>query len=138
MVESATLWYPPFSVFDHRPIPPDDMLPFDELLFLLVIVPLLWFWIDSLRARELAVRAAAQACAEEGLQLLDETVSGQRVRPCRNDEGRLGLRREFGFEFTDTGDNRRRGNLVLESGQVALVQLHPQLYIVPRQDRAGH
>lgn len=114
------------------------MLPFDELFFLLLIAPALWFWVDSLRAREVAVHAAKQACQEEGLQLLDETVSGQRVRPCRDESGRIGLRREFAFEFTDTGDNRRRGNLVLESGRVALLQLHPQLYIVPRRDGANY
>lgn len=110
------------------------MLPVDEFLFLLILLPLLWFWVDSLRARETAVRAASQACAEEGLQLLDETVSGQKIRLFRSDEGRLGLLREFAFEFTDTGDNRRRGNLRLEGRRVVLLQLHPQLYIVPRQD----
>lgn len=110
------------------------MLPIEELLLLLSVGLLIWFWIESLRAREIAMRAASQACAEEGLQLLDETVSGQGLRFVRNDSGTLEFQRDFGFEFTDTGDNRRRGRLILEGRRVTLMQLQPQLYIVPRQD----
>lgn len=110
------------------------MLPIEELLLLLCVLLLIWFWIESLRAREIAMRAASQACAEEGLQLLDETVSGQGLRFARNANGTLEFQREFGFEFTDTGDNRRRGKLTLEGRRVTLLQLQPQLYIVPRQD----
>jgi hypothetical protein len=109
------------------------MLPVEELFLLLIVAALIWYWVDSLRAREIAMRAASQACSEEGLQLLDETVSGQKIRLRRNDEGVLGLERIFAFEFTDNGNNRQRGSLTLEGGRVALLHLRPQLYIVPRQ-----
>ena len=108
------------------------MFPTTEFLFLLLFIPFLWFWVDGMRARERAVRAAARACEEEGWQLLDETVSSVRVRPQRCEDGSLGLRRDYRFEFTDTGDNRRSGHLTVEGGQVKLLQLHPHLYIVPR------
>lgn len=109
------------------------MFPTEELILLLILAPALWLWVDSLRAREAAVLAAAQACHDEGCQLLDETVSGQFPRFYRNDVGQLGLRREFAFEFSDTGNNRRKGHLVLEGRDVAFLQLLPHLFIVPGQ-----
>lgn len=110
------------------------MFPYEEVFILLTLAPLFWYWIDSLRARETAVRVAAQACSEEGLQLLDETVSGSLAWPCRDEHGHLQLRREYGFEFSDTGDNRQRGSLILEGRQVTMLQLRPRLYIVPRPE----
>jgi hypothetical protein len=96
-----------------------------ELSALAVLVGATWFWIDSLRARERAVAAGRAACARYGLQFLDETVAFVKLRPARDEEGRLRLRRTYAFEFSDTGDNRREGVIVTLGGELADVQLEP-------------
>jgi hypothetical protein len=83
------------------------------------------FWIDSLRARERALAAGRRACERYGVQLLDETVQFARLRLARDDEGRLRLKRSYTFEFSDTGDNRRRGAIVMLGAELLDMQLEP-------------
>jgi len=84
-----------------------------------------FFWIDSLRARERALAAGRAACARSNLQLLDETVIGASTRLARDSEGRLKIRRVFVFEFSDTGNNRRRGSITLVGAEVQDVYTEP-------------
>lgn len=107
-------------------------MEFIELLLIASIGAAIWFWLDTLKAREAGIRAARQACAEEGLQLLDETVVGHSIRPARNGDGQFRLRRVYIFEFSDTGDNRRSGSVTLLGGDVEFLHIRPQLYVVPR------
>ncbi len=96
-----------------------------EALVIIIIVAGLAFWIDSLRARERAMAAGRNACERNGLQLLDETVSGASTRLARDPEGRLKIRRVFVFEFSDTGNNRRRGSITLVGADVHDVYTEP-------------
>ena len=105
---------------------------FSELFLLLLGAGAVWFWLDSLKAREIAVRAAEAACAEEGFQFLDQTAAVRSLRFARDDDGRLRLRRIYGFEFSDTGDNRRPGSLALLGEDIEWLHLRPQLYVVPK------
>jgi len=84
-----------------------------------------WFWIDSLRARERALAAGRSACERYGVQLLDQTVEFARLRLARDDGGQLRLRRTYTFEFSDTGDNRRHGAIVMLGGELQDMQLEP-------------
>jgi len=84
-----------------------------------------WLWYDSMRARERAVGAGASACVREGLQLLDDTVECVSLKPARNAAGRLVLRRTYRFEFSDTGDNRRDGSIVMLGGEVESLVMEP-------------
>ncbi len=92
--------------------------------FLLILLALIaWFWHDSLKAREAGIQAVRQACETDGLQLLDETIALASLKPARNGQGRLVLRRVYQFEFSDTGDNRRRGSVHLLGGKVVLLNV---------------
>ena len=82
-----------------------------------------WLFLDSLRARDAAVAAARAACDSEGFQLLDDTVAIARMGLARNDEGVLGLRRRYLFEYSDTGDNRRQGAVMLAGQEVLAVEI---------------
>jgi len=82
-------------------------------LALIALVGGFAFWLDGLRARDLALTVARQQTARLGLQLLDDTVALQRVRIVRTASGWLALARRFRFEFTETGDNRREGMVLL-------------------------
>ena len=92
---------------------------------ILVIVAGILLWLDSLRARERAVRAGKSACERYDLQLLDDTVSFTRLRLARDDEGQLRISRAYTFEFSDTGNNRRRGAIVMLGGELEDLQLEP-------------
>jgi hypothetical protein len=96
-----------------------------ELAVLGLLVAALWLWIDSLRAREHAVAAGRAACKRYDVQLLDETVAFARLRLARDDEGRLRLRRTYTFEFSDTGNNRRHGAIVMLGARLEDLQLEP-------------
>jgi hypothetical protein len=79
-----------------------------------------WLWLDSLKAREAAVSAAREACRVEGLLLLDDTVAISSVRLAREDDGRIRLQRAYSFEYSDTGNNRLPGSVVLIGRRVVL------------------
>ncbi|MGH8747415.1 MAG: DUF3301 domain-containing protein [Burkholderiales bacterium] len=96
-----------------------------ELSAIAIVLGAAWFWVDSLRARERAVAAGRAACERYGVQFLDETVAFVKLRPARDDDGHLRLRRTYAFEFSDTGDNRRQGVIVILGGELADVQLEP-------------
>jgi hypothetical protein len=57
------------------------------------------------------------------LLFLDDTVALQSVWPVRDTEGRLKLRRIYGFEYSDTGHDRRKGTLTLIGGNVLSLDL---------------
>ena len=84
-----------------------------------------FLWLDSLRARERAVKAGRAACERYALQLLDETVSFTRMRLRRDAEGRLRIARTYTFEFSDTGNNRRHGAIVMLGGELQDLQMEP-------------
>jgi len=96
-----------------------------ELWAILAIGGGILLWIDSLRARERAVRAGRSACERYGLQFLDDTVSFARMRLARNEQGELRIARTYAFEFSDTGNNRRQGAIVMLGGEVQDLHLEP-------------
>jgi hypothetical protein len=96
-----------------------------EVAALLFIGIGLFLWIDSLRARERAVQAGRSACKRYDLQFLDDTVSVARLRLARDEEGQLRIARTYTFEFSDTGNNRRHGAVVMLGAQVTDLRLEP-------------
>ena len=96
-----------------------------EAAALVLIVAGAALWIDSLRARERALAAGRRACERYGVQFLDETVSFSRLRPARDESGHLRLQRTYTFEFSDTGNNRRHGAIVMLGGDLQDMHLEP-------------
>jgi hypothetical protein len=98
-------------------------MTFLEVLLLLAAAGaagLLW---TSLQAREAANAAMRAACRAEGLLFLDDTVALQSMRPSRDGDGHMALRRVYGFEYSDTGDNRRRGSVTLLGPRIVAVDM---------------
>lgn len=94
-----------------------------EVFGLLLVVALGWFWLNGIKARDAAMMACRRACGEEGLQFLDDTVSTARVRLERDDDGVLRVRRVYSFEYSDSGNNRRPGTIVLLGDRVILLNV---------------
>jgi adenylyl- and sulfurtransferase ThiI len=95
----------------------------ENLLLILLLVAGTWFWWDSMNARERAVTVAAHACQQINVQLLDQTVALESIKPARNDEGRVVLRRIYGFEYSIERVERRKGRAILRGQVLEQVQL---------------
>jgi hypothetical protein len=98
-------------------------MPGMEILGILIVGGLAWLWYDSLKAREAAVRAAREICVAEGLMLLDDTVAISGLKPARDEDGRLKLQRAYDFEYSDTGNNRLKGSLVLRGRRLVIINV---------------
>ena len=98
-------------------------MPTFEIASLVGLGLVAWLWLDSIAVREIGVAAVKNACAGEGLQLLDDTVSIASLKPARDDGGRLLLRRVYHFEYSDTGDNRRGGSVVMLGSRVYVINI---------------
>src|SRR3954470_18915054 len=92
---------------------------------IIVIAAGIFFWLDSLRARERAVRAGRSACERYALQFLDDTVSFSRLRLDRDDEGQLKIAPTSPLNFPDTGNTRPHGAVVMLGGDVQDLRLEP-------------
>jgi len=96
-----------------------------EIAAIVLIAAGIFLWLDSLRARERAVQAGRAACQRYALQFLDDTVSFARLRLGRDQDGQLKIARTYTFEFSDTGNNRRHGAIVMLGGELLDLQLEP-------------
>ena len=94
-----------------------------EIILIAILAAGAWLWMDSLKAREIAVLAARNACAADGFLLLDDTVAISAFKPARNDDGRLTLQRAYDFEYSDTGNNRLAGCVVLLGHRVVMLKV---------------
>ena len=89
-----------------------------ELVLAAILAAVGWLWWSGLNKREKAIGAARVVSRKAEVQLLDETVALRRMRVCRDVNQRLRILREFGFEYSDTGDNRLPGYVYLLGDQV--------------------
>ncbi|MBE2294406.1 MAG: DUF3301 domain-containing protein [Phycisphaerales bacterium] len=107
-------------------------MSFFTLVGILAVMGLgLWFWRDSLGAREQARSASARVCQRSGVQLLDDTVALERLWLRRDRDGRFKLERLYVFEFTDTGLRRQVGSVLLVGWRVEVVQMEGDDLLLP-------
>lgn len=104
-------------------------MPTFEIISLALLGVLAWLWYDSIHVRDICIRAAKAACAADGLQLLDDTVAIASLKLARDDDGRLLLRRTYHFDYSETGDNRRRGSVVMLGAKVLVVNVGLRLAV---------
>jgi hypothetical protein len=96
-----------------------------SLLFLLLLAALGWFWFDSLRALEVARNIGKHACSDANVQFLDDTVASIALVLARDKSGRRVLRRTYRFEFSETGNTRLEGRLILLGDKIESVTMEP-------------
>ena len=97
-----------------------------ELVGLALLAGAGWFLWGNLQTRESANAAIGAACKSAGLLFLNDTVGLESVWPVRNADGRLILRRVYGFEWSDTGQERRKGSVTVLGTIVSAVELGPR------------
>jgi hypothetical protein len=59
------------------------------------------------------MQVGRDACRVAGVQWLDETVHASGLRLQRGEDGRLGFERSFRFEYSQDGQDRHVGRLIL-------------------------
>lgn len=96
-----------------------------SLIVLLVLGALGWLWLHSIHILEIAREAGRKACHREGLQFLDDTVASTHLALARDTNGRRILRRTYRFEFSETGNSRREGEVVMLGDRVETVTMEP-------------
>ena len=94
-----------------------------SILVILFLGVLAWFWLISIRAKEVAMQASSQACQEIQAQFLDQTASLKKISFIRNKNGRLGLQRTYDFDYSRNRETRLKGLVVIEDLQVIKVML---------------
>lgn len=93
------------------------------LAFILLLAALAWFWFENLGHREIAIIICKKICRQVNVQLLDDTVVLTRIRLRRGQSGQIILQRTYLFEFTDDGNLRQQGTLLLLGKQVELIEM---------------
>ncbi|MDD2701451.1 MAG: DUF3301 domain-containing protein [Sideroxydans sp.] len=109
-------------------------MDFASLLLLLLFGGAFWFWLHSIRILEIAREAGRLICKQTGVQFLDDTVASTRMQLARDDNGRRTLRRTYRFEFTETGNNRREGEVVMLGTRVESVTMEPYQIMEEREE----
>lgn len=94
-----------------------------SILILLFLAVLAWFWMNSIRAKEIAMQASAVACQQIQAQFLDQTASLKNIKLTRNKTGRLGFERTYSFDFSRDRESRLEGLVNIKGHVVTQVML---------------
>ena len=94
-------------------------------LGLSLLLALGWLWMSSLRVLEIARNAGRQACLRADVQFLDDTVASTSLTITRDDFGRRKFRRTYYFEFTETGNTRIAGHVIMLRDKVESITMEP-------------
>ncbi len=102
----------------------------DVFIVIVIIAGLVWLWMDGLRSREFATKRCQTFCAENNVQLLDQSIHLKKFFPARKN-GRLRLRRFYVFEFSINGADRYNGVAVEFNNAIEYLSLlHPEGEII--------
>lgn len=93
-------------------------------LLLTVLVGMLLWW-QNKGVKDKAVLISKRYCDESDVQMLDGSVWLRALWFKRDAQGRLRLWRKYVFEFSSTGDQRYRGQLVMLGDEVELIDMEP-------------
>ena len=103
----------------------------NTVIFLVILSVIIWFWQDSMRAREIAISYARRYCQGMNYQFLDETVVMKTLKPGRNFSGNFVFHRHYYFEFSLNGYDRFNGSAYLIGQKLKSIQLnHPDGIII--------
>lgn len=113
------------------------MLSLQTVVLLALMAGLVWLWSDSRGAAERAAEVCRSTCRDLNLQFLDQALALSGLGIARNTDGRLKFLRQFRFEFSTTGADRRQGRVTMLGARVESVLLDQpdgSILIVPPQD----
>lgn len=89
-----------------------------DVVILLVLGLVCLHFLAAVRVRELALHAVGQASQRDEFQLLDQSVHMQRISLSRDDTGRWRIWRQYRFDYSYDGVERRQGFVVMLGKQL--------------------
>ncbi|MFW5431218.1 MAG: DUF3301 domain-containing protein [Methylophilaceae bacterium] len=98
-----------------------------EILLLIIIVAISWFWMDTISKREIAITVGKELAKRCDLQLLDETVACNKIWLARDSGGRVQIARLYEFEVSADRESRLGCHLQLLGRQLQDWHIPPYL-----------
>ena len=97
----------------------------DGFVLTLIAVFGVWLWYWSFRAHERVLAISREVCRDLNLQRLDDTVALRRIMVAIKG-GRVTIRRAYSFDFSTTGEDRRRAEICIDGADLQWVRVdHP-------------
>lgn len=105
-----------------------------EFVVLIILLGLGWLWLENQGVRDQAIAIAKDFCTKENVQFLDDAMAPVKISFKRNERGHLAIVRTYQFEFSDTGDNRLKGTIIMLGKKLETLHLQPyRLSVVSNQ-----
>ena len=92
-----------------------------EILTLLILGALSLHFLQAMRIRELALQAVGHASRRDDFQLLDQSVHIRRISLSRDEKGRWRVWRQYRFDYSYDGVERRQGFVIMLGKQLQAV-----------------
>ena len=89
------------------------------LVFILGLAGL--YFLGSIRVRELAIQAVKRAAERDNYQLLDQSVHLDKISLSRDDTGRWRIWRQYRFDYSFDGVERREGFVIMLARQLQAI-----------------
>ena len=92
-----------------------------EVLTVFLLGALCLYFLAAIRVRELAVQAVGKAGQRDDFQLLDQSVHISRMSLSRDATGRWRIWRQYRFDYSYDGVERRQGHVIMLGKQLQAV-----------------
>ena len=96
-----------------------------ELVAFIFLLGLIWLWLENQGIRDQVMAIAKDFCAKENVQFLDDAMAPVKLSFKRNERGHLAIVRTYHFEFSDTGNNRLKGTIIMLGKKLETMHLQP-------------
>ncbi len=100
-----------------------------EYLFSLLLIFIVWYVVENIRVKEIAVKHCKRLCLSQQFSLLDETVEKFSTRPMREQSGLLKLLRIYSFQYTLDDLQRHQGKVTMLGHRVVRVEFEHDEYL---------
>jgi hypothetical protein len=105
-----------------------------EILLIGLVLAIIAYWWDTTRTNEIALQSCRRICQSAGVQLLDASISRQRVWLRRATGGGIQICRLYSFEYSQDSQSRHYGYIVLLGHQVVESRIGPSNTVEPDTD----
>lgn len=94
-----------------------------DVIALLALGLLCLHFLAAVRVRELALKSVGHASERDDFQLLDQSVHMRRISLSRDDSGRWRIWRQYRFDYSYDGVERRQGFVTMLGKQLQSIMV---------------